>query len=207
MHDPVLNRKMFRHAAQIKHNRIPKYQTGTGPEGLRIPGASFPKRNFMKDAMWLFGGGKIKTGIGMLAKGGKYAYQTYKGARAATKAAEAAGKGGTWKGTLPFTRTGKGPQSLYQMAQKPISKHMMKYPKTYGYGKAGIGGGFTYLSGKEAMESAREGKWGTAALDASLIPFGGAMTAKGIQLLSKGWKGKQTFLRSGNIKKGLTKTA
>ena len=70
MNDPVLNRKMFRHAAQIKHNRIPKYQTGTGPEGLRIPGASFPKRNFMKDAMWLFGGGKIKTGIGMLAKGG-----------------------------------------------------------------------------------------------------------------------------------------
>ena len=43
MNDQVLNRKMFRHAAQIKHNRIPKYQTGTGPEGLRIPGASFPK--------------------------------------------------------------------------------------------------------------------------------------------------------------------
>ena len=43
MNDPVLNRKMFRHAAQIKHNRIPKYQTGTPPEGLRIPGASFAK--------------------------------------------------------------------------------------------------------------------------------------------------------------------
>ena len=207
MNDPVLNRKMFRHAAQIKHNRIPKYQTGTPPEGLRIPGASFPKRNFMKDAMWLFGGGKIKTGIGMLTKGGKHAYQTYKASRAATKAAEMAGKGPTWKGTLPFTSGGKGPQSLYQMAQKPISKHMMKYPKTYGYGKAGIGGGFTYLSGKGAMESAREGKWGSAALEASLIPFGGAVTAKGIQLLSKGWKGKKTFLRSGNVKKGLSKTA
>ena len=56
----------------------------------------------MKDAMWLFGGGKIKTGIGMLTKGGKHAYQTYKGARAATKAAEKAGKGPTWKGTASF---------------------------------------------------------------------------------------------------------
>ena len=50
-------------------------------------------------------------------------------------------------------------------------------------------------------KAAREGRWGTAALDVALIPFGGAMTAKGIQLASKGWKGKKTFLRSGNVKK------
>ena len=37
MNDPVLNRKMFRHAAQIKHNRIPKYQTGTPPGGVTPP--------------------------------------------------------------------------------------------------------------------------------------------------------------------------
>ena len=137
-------------------------------------------------------------GIQALTKGGKYAYGTYKAARAARKAS---GKDGTLWGTLPFTRTGKGPQSLYQMAQKPISKHMMKYPKTYGYGKAGIGGAFTYATGKGAYDAAREGNWGTAAMQASLIPFGGAWTAKGVQLASKGWKGKQTFLRSGNVKK------
>ena len=31
MNDPVLNRKMFRHAAQIKHNQIPKLQQGGAP--------------------------------------------------------------------------------------------------------------------------------------------------------------------------------
>ena len=34
MNDPVLNRKRFRHAAQIKHNQIPKYQIGTPPGGV-----------------------------------------------------------------------------------------------------------------------------------------------------------------------------
>jgi len=217
MHDPVLNRKMFRHTAQIKHNRIPKYQTGTGPEGLRIPGASFPKGtasnpykiNPLKTAAWLMSPGKYfkgaQLGLQALHKGGKYAYGAYKASRAASKAS---GKRGTLWGTLPFTRTGKGPRSLYQQTLGPrISKHMMKYPKTYGTAKAGIGGAFTGYTVGEGIDAAREGRWGTAALEASLIPFGGAMTAKGVQLLSKGWKGKKTFLKSGNIKRGLDKTA
>jgi len=78
---------------------------------------------------------------------------------------------------------------------------MMKYPKTYGYTKAGIGGAFTGASLWGAGKAAQEGKWGTAATNVALLPFGGGMTAKGIQLASKGWKGKKTFLRAGNVKK------
>ena len=34
MNDPVLNRKLFRHQAQIIHKQIPKYQYGGGREGV-----------------------------------------------------------------------------------------------------------------------------------------------------------------------------
>jgi len=202
MNDSVLNRKMFRHAAQIKHNRIPKYKIGSGPQGT----VSNPYRiNPLKAMAWLASPGKYfkgaQMGIQALQRGGKYAYGTYKTARAATKAAEKAGKGPTWKGTIPFTGKGKGPPSLYQTAEKGISKHMMKYPKTYGYGKAGIGAAFTGYTVGEGIDAAREGRWGTAALNVGLLPFGGGMTAKGVQLATKGWKGKKTFLKAGNIKK------
>ena len=60
MNDPVLNRKMFRHAAQIKHNQIPKYQIGGGvPQspftmgGIQQAASSaIPRRNFVKDLSW-----------------------------------------------------------------------------------------------------------------------------------------------------------
>ena len=220
MNDPVLNRKMFRHAAQIKHNQIPKYQTGTPPEGLRIPGASFAKGtasnpykiNPLKAAWWLASPGKYlkagQVGIQSLVKGGKYAYGTYKAARAATKAAEKAGKGPTWKGTLPFTRTGKGPPSFYQSTiGKPISRHMMRHPKKYGTAKGLAGLGFGGTSAIYAVDAARKGDYGSAAFEASLIPFGGAWAAKGLQLATKGSKAKKTFKRAGGIKKILDKQA
>ena len=87
MNDPVLNRKMFRHAAQIKHNQIPKYQIGTPPGGVpqspftmgglqQAAGSAIPRRNFVKDLSWLVGPGKFKAGLGMIKAGGKYAYGT-----------------------------------------------------------------------------------------------------------------------------------
>ena len=137
MNDPVLNRKMFRHTAQIKHNQIGKYQTGGIPQrpftmgGMQqAAGSAIPRRNFIKDLSWLVGPGKFKAGLGMIKAGGQHAYKTFKGARAARKAS---GKEGTWWGTLPLTRTGKGPPSVYQsMIGKPISRHMMRNPKKYG---------------------------------------------------------------------------
>ena len=205
MNDPVLNRKMFRHAAQIKHNQIPKYQIGGGvPQspftmgGIQQAASSaIPRRNFVKDLSWLVSPGKY-------IKGAKYAYQTFKGARAASKAA---GTQGTWKGTLPFTKGGKGPPSLYQQGMKPVSRHMMRHPKKYGAAKGLAGLGFGGASAYGAYKSAREGNWGTAALEASFIPFGGAWAAKGLQLATKGSKAKDTFKKAGGIKKLLDKQA
>ena len=37
MNDPVLNRKLFRHQAQIIHNKIPKYQYGGPPQSPFTP--------------------------------------------------------------------------------------------------------------------------------------------------------------------------
>ena len=196
---------MFRHAAQIKHNQIPKYQIGGGvPQspftmgGIQQAASSaIPRRNFVKDLSWLVSPGKY-------IKGAKYAYQTFKGARAASKAA---GTQGTWKGTLPFTKGGKGPPSLYQQGMKPVSRHMMRHPKKYGAAKGLAGLGFGGASAYGAYKSAREGNWGTAALEASFIPFGGAWAAKGLQLATKGSKAKDTFKKAGGIKKLLDKQA
>ena len=205
MNDPVLNRKLFRHKAQIIHNKIPKYQYGGPPQSPFTPtgfqqavGSAIPRRNILKDLAWLASPGKY-------VKGAKYAYQTAKAARAATKAS---GKGGTLWGTLPFTTTGKGPQSVYQKLMKPVSKHMMKHPKKYGYTKAGIGGAFTVGTGFGIADAIKKGHYGTAALEASLLPFGGAWTAKGLQLATKGIKSKRgigAFKKAGAVKKKLDK--
>ena len=95
----------------------------------------------------------------------------------------------TWKSMLPFMKP-TGPASVYQKLSKPISKHMMRHPKKYGYTKAGIGGAFTVGTGFGIADALKKGDYGTAAMEAALLPFGGGMTAKGIQLLSKGKKAK-----------------
>jgi|ETNvirnome_2_130_1030620.scaffolds.fasta_scaffold02791_2 hypothetical protein len=212
MNDPVLNRKLFRHKAQIIHNKIPKYQYGGPPQSPFTPTgfkqslaarqaaaqAHFKNANKFKLLATALGPGKFGKGI-------KHAYGTYKAARAATKAS---GKGGTLWGTLPFTTTGKGPQSVYQKLMKPVSKHMMKHPKKYGYTKAGIGGAFTVGTGFGIADAIKKGHYGTAALEASLLPFGGAWTAKGLQLAAKGIKSKRgigAFKKAGAVKKKLDK--
>jgi len=108
--------------------------------------------------------------------------------KAARAASKASGKRGTLWGTLPLTKTGKGPASVYEKLSKPISKHMLKYPKTYGYTKAGIGGAFTAGTVAGVVDATKKGDYGTAAMEAALLPFGGGMTAKGIQLATKGLK-------------------
>ena len=117
MNDPVLNRKLFRHKAQIIHNKIPKYQYGGPPQspftpvgfGQSLKTVQAANPGMLNPAMLKmllpFGKGK------KIKQGAKYAYETYKKARAAS---QASGKGGTFWGTLPFTKTGKGPRSAWQ---------------------------------------------------------------------------------------------
>ena len=204
MHDPVLNRKMFRHAAQIKHNRIPKYQTGTPPGGVTPPW--YTTGAGLKGAwqagpgkhLWDFNKGRMYN-TAMLAAPWKKGQLAWGVGKAALRPAMQLAKKGYSKVAAPASKYIGQPYKKH--ISKPLSKHMMKYPKTYGTTKAGIGGAFTGATIYGAQKAAREGDWGTAAMDVGLLPFGGAMTAKGIQLASKGWKGKKTFLRSGNVKK------
>ena len=204
MNDPVLNRKMFRHAAQIKHNRIPKYQTGTPPGGVTPPW--YTSASGLKGAwqagpgrhLWDFNKGRMYN-TAMLAAPWKKGQLAWGVGKAALRPAMQLAKKGYAKVAAPASKYIGKPYTKH--IGQPISKHMMRHPKKYGYTKAGIGGAFTGATIYGAQKAAREGDWGIAAMDVALLPFGGAMTAKGIQLASKGWKGKQTFLRSGNVKK------
>jgi len=181
MNDPVLNRKLFRHQAQIIHNKIPKYQYGGPPQSpftatgfQQAAGSAIPRRNILKDLAWLASPGKY-------VKGAKHAYGTYKAARAAS---QASGKGGTLWGTLPFTKTGKGPRSAWQTL-----KH--KYPKTTGGITAGVGGSFAYSGQKTAREGYKEKDYGKMALGIGEMGIGVPWASKAIQAMRiKGVSGK-----------------
>jgi len=181
MNDPVLNRKLFRHQAQIIHNKIPKYQFGGPPQSpftatgfQQAAGSAIPRRNILKDLAWLASPGKY-------VKGAKHAYGTYKAARAAS---QASGKGGTLWGTLPFTKTGKGPRSAWQTL-----KH--KYPKTTGGITAGVGGSFAYSGQKTAREGYKEKDYGKMALGIGEMGIGVPWASKAIQAMRiKGVSGK-----------------
>ena len=180
MNDPVLNRKLFRHQAQIIHNKIPKYQTGGPPQSpftatgfQQAAGSVIPRRNFLKDLAWLASPGKY-------VKGAKYAYQTYKTARAASKASP---KAGTWKSMLPFTKT-TGPRSVWQTL-----KH--KYPKTTGGITAGVGGSLAYSGVKDAHQGYKEGDYGKMALGIGSTALGVPWASRALQAMRiKGLSGK-----------------
>ena len=180
MNDPVLNRKLFRHKAQIIHNKIPKYQTGGPPQSpftaggfQQATGSALARRSFLKDLGWLASPGKY-------FKGAKYAYQTYKTARAASKASS---KPATWKSMLPFTKT-TGPRSVWQTL-----KH--KYPKTTGGITAGVGGSFAYSGQKTAREGYKEKDYGKMALGIGEMGIGVPWASKAIQAMRiKGVSGK-----------------
>ena len=173
MNDPVLNRKLFRHQAQIIHNKIPKYQTGGPPQSpftatgfQQAAGSAIPRRNILKDLAWLASPGKY-------IKGAKYAYQTAKAARAASKAS---GKRGTLWGTLPLTKTGKGPKSAWE-----VLKH--RYPKTTGGISAGLGGSLAYSGVKDAHQGYKEGDYGKMALGIGSTAIGVPWASRAIHAM------------------------
>ena len=181
MNDPVLNRKLFRHQAQIIHNKIPKYQYGGGipadPWSLKGLSQSFASQQAAAQA-YFKNANKFKLlatalGPGKFGKGIKHAYGTYKAARAASKAS---GKRGTLWGTLPFTKTGKGPRSAWQVFKK-------KHPKLAATGQIGTAGYFGKIGYEDIKEGLKKKDYGQVAMGAGfMIPSVGA-AAKGIQAL------------------------
>jgi len=200
MNDPVLNRKLFRHQAQIIHNKIPRYQYGGPPQspftatGFQQAASAIPRRNILKDLAWLASPGKY-------AKGAKYAYGAYKTARAATKAPPV--KGGL-RALWPFGRGAGGPRSAMQTLKA-------KHPKKFGAATLGTGAYFA----KEGYDSIREGikekdygkiamgvgfgipsvGWAAKGLQAMRIPGVSAKAAKFLSkpLRGKSWKDPRTW--------------
>ena len=203
---------MFRHAAQIKHNQIPKYQIGTPPGGVpqspftmgglqQAAGSAIPRRNFVKDLSWLVGPGKFKAGWGGLK--------------------------GAYKYGMPYVKKGlqkTGIARLFREAtgQKPsftgTGAHYLakKFPKTYGATKIGVGSAFVGSGVKTMYDASREGDPGKFALGAGETLLGPGLITRGRQLFNfgrtikgggKGTKeGIEAFKKSTKMKKGWEKS-
>jgi len=179
MNDPVLNRTLFRHQAQIIHKQIPKYAQG-GDAWYKM-GAEFKAKQaaaqkYFKGADKLrllgsylnpAGGPKRKLAMGALKTGWK-GFQ-YTGIPRVVK--EAFGAKGTW--------TGRG-----------ASWAAKKAPKTYGAAKIGVGGGLGYLGAEDIYKGIKEGDPGKAAMGAGEALFGPGIFLRGRKLWQYG-KGKE----------------
>jgi len=180
MNDPVLNRKMFRHQAQIIHNKIPKYQYGGPPQSPFTPAgfkqslasqqaaaqAYFKNANKLKMLGSIFnpvGGPKRKLAVGALKQGWK-GFQ-YTGIPRLVKEAFGA------KGTL----TGK-----------TATRIAKKYPKTYGAAKIGVGGSLTGAGVWTAGKGIYEGDPGKVATGVGEALWGPGIFLRGKKLWQHG---------------------
>ena len=130
--DEVLNRKLFRHRAQILHNKVQGLQLGGPPkspftlEGLRQSVAAYPGP---KGASSLVGDLLSFSGPGRLYRGAKAGISAFQAARAARN--------------LP-------PSRFTQYVGEPVSKAVSKFAEKYPRTTAGLGrayGGAETLGG------------------------------------------------------------
>ena len=130
--DEVLNRKLFRHRAQILHGKVQGLQLGGPPkspftlEGLRQSVAAYPGP---KGASSLVGDLLSFSGPGRLYKGAKAGISAFQAARAARN--------------LP-------PSRFTQYVGEPVSKAVSKFAEKYPRTTAGLGrayGGAETLGG------------------------------------------------------------
>jgi len=180
MNDPVLNRTLFRHQAQIIHNKIPRYVEGGDTWqklGSQFKAKQAAAQKYFKGADKLrllgslfnpVGGPKRKLATAALKQGWK-GFQ-YTGIPRVVK--EAFGAKGTW--------TGRG-----------ASWAAKKAPKTYAGAKIGVGGGLGYLGVKDIYQGVKEGDPGKAAMGAGEALFGPGIFLRGRKLWQYG-KGIKT---------------
>ena len=188
MNDPVLNRKLFRHQAQIIHNKIPKYQYGGGipANPWSWPGMkqSLASQQAAAQAYWKKHGARKL--IAQAASPGKY----LKGAKYA------------YKFGMPYVKAGlqkTGIARLFREAtgQKPSWSGSLtgwaakKAPKTYGTAKIGVGGALGLYGVNKGYEGLKEGDYGKAALGLGESLWGTGIVIRGGQLFSHGIKSKK----------------
>ena len=208
MNDPVLNRKMFRHAAQIKHNQIPKLQQGgapwySTPAGLKGAWQAGPGRH-----LWDFsrGGGYNTAMLAMPWKKGQAINGT---AKAGLRIAKPYAKAAVEKtGIGPLVRNVLGTRTSW--TGKKFTKLAKKYPKTYGATKIGVGGALVGSGVKTMYEGTREGDPGKFALGAGETLLGPGLLTRGAQLFNWGRKGTEkgikAFKKATKMKKGWEKS-
>ena len=199
---------MFRHAAQIKHNQIPKLQQGgapwySTPAGLKGAWQAGPGRH-----LWDFNRGRMYN-TAMLAmpwKKGQLVWGVGKqGVRAAMPYAKAAVEK---TGIGPLVRNVLGTRTSW--TGKKFTKLAKKYPKTYGATKIGVGGALVGSGVKTMYEGTREGDPGKFALGAGETLLGPGLLTRGAQLFNWGRKGTdkgiKAFKKATKMKKGWEKS-
>ena len=199
---------MFRHAAQIKHNQIPKLQQGgapwySTPAGLKGAWQAGPGRH-----LWDFNRGRMYN-TAMLAmpwKKGQLVWGVGKqGVRAAMPYAKAAVEK---TGIGPLVRNVLGTRTSW--TGKKATQLAKKYPKTYGGTKIGVGGVLVGSGVKTMYEGTREGDPGKFALGAGETLLGPGLITRGAQLFNWGRKGTdkgiKAFKKATKMKKGWEKS-
>ena len=199
---------MFRHAAQIKHNQIPKLQQGgapwySTPAGLKGAWQAGPGRH-----LWDFsrGGGYNTAMLAMPWKKGQAIYGT---AKAGLRIAKPYAKAAVEKtGIGPLVRNLLGTRTSW--TGKKFTKLAKKYPKTYGATKIGVGGALVGSGVKTMYEGTREGDPGKFALGAGETLLGPGLITRGAQLFNWGRKGTdkgiKAFKKATKMKKGWEKS-
>ena len=172
--DEVLNRKLFRHRAQILHGKVQGLQVGGPPkspftlEGLqqslmsRIsqPPAPLGFQPKGLGALFMdFGPGKfLKTGTKVLGAG-KAGLEAYRAARASRNL----------------------PPSMYERIESGYEKVASKLPKSTGTALTGLGGADILRGGKEITEGIRDEDPSKVAGGAGDILFGGYLGGTGLK--------------------------
>ena len=185
MNDPVLNRKLFRHQAQIIHKQVPKLQQGGAPwyttaSGVKGAWQAGPGRH-----LWDFNKGRMYN-TAMLAN-------PWKKARIAGSVATMAGKkifqktGVPWaaKKAWPYTGIPKTVRGAKQLVRKSPTA-----AKIAGGAKV-LGGGYLAYEGlTEGAKELKKGNVGTAALFAGSGLWGGGIGTRGYRLFKRGQAAK-----------------
>ena len=190
MNDPVLNRKLFRHQAQIIHNKIPKLQEG-GDAWYRS-GAAFKKgwQKYPTRHLWDFNKGRMYN-TAMLAN-------PWKKARIAGGVAAMAGKKIFQKTGVPWAAKKAWPYTGIPKTVRGVKQAVRKYPtaaKIAGGAKIAAGVGLGWEGLTRGIDSFKQGKYGSAGMEIGGALWGGGIGMRGYRLFKRGQAAK-------NVKEG-----
>ena len=186
MNDPVLNRKLFRHKAQIIHKQIPKLQQGGAPwytsaAGVKGAWQAGPGRH-----LWDFNRGRMYNTAMLAAPWKKGQAVLGAGKYALGKAFQKSGVPWAAKKAWPYTGIPKTVRGAKQLVRKSPAA-----AKIAGGAKV-LGGGYLAYEGlTEGAKELKKGNVGTAALYGGSGLWGGGIGLRGYRLFKRGQAAKK----------------